>query len=197
MKILVLDAMGVIYKSSSIVGELLAPFILQNGGETGKENVKKAYLSASLGDISADQFWQQVGLDPELEDQYLSLHRISEGLKAFLVTANEMKIPVWMLSNDVDRWSRKLRCKFDIERYFQGAVISGDVRSRKPDVAIYQALFDRSGISPEQMLFFDDKQENVSTAMALGMPSILFDTTRGFSYLTGLLRDNCLEHLGV
>jgi hypothetical protein len=68
-----------------------------------KENVKKVYTSASLVDISADRFWLQVCQDPQLEDLYLSINRISEGLRAFLVTANEMKIPVWMLSKDVDR----------------------------------------------------------------------------------------------
>lgn len=192
MDSIVLDAMGVVFRSADDVAELLIPFILDHGREKKENIINAAYIAASLGTISADEFWHQVGIEPELEDLYLSRHKISDGLIEFLVTANEMNIPVWLLSNDVVRWSKKLRHSFDIDQYFQGTVISGDVRSRKPDTAIYHRLVERSGFSPEKIVFFDDRQKNVSAAQDLGIPSKLFDTVKGFSHLTEQLRTGAL-----
>ena len=180
MDSIVLDAMGVVFQSADDVAELLIPFIKEHAGEVNIDKINDAYISASLGDISANEFWHQVSIPPELEDLYLSRHKITDGLIEFLATAKETKIPVWLLSNDVDRWSRKLRLSFNIDHYFQGVIVSGEVRSRKPESSIYQILVERSGFSPEQMLFFDDRQKNVQAAIELGIPSHLFQTAKGF-----------------
>lgn len=57
MKCLVLDAMGVIFQAADDVVELLIPFVTEYGGE--EDVVQSAYLDASLGRISADEFWKK------------------------------------------------------------------------------------------------------------------------------------------
>ncbi len=62
--VLVLDAMGVIYQSADDVVELLAPFIKNKGGISDLATVEKLYVRASLGELSAVQFWVAVGVSP-------------------------------------------------------------------------------------------------------------------------------------
>ena len=86
MKTLVLDAMGVIYAAGDDVAELLCPFIHENGGIADDRRIEALYHDAS-GRLSAIQFWEQVQLDPALEDAYLIRHRLSAGLLQFLRNA--------------------------------------------------------------------------------------------------------------
>src|SRR5947209_6814853 len=81
---LVLDAMGVMFASADDVVELLQPFIAQRNGCTDSELVNNLYTQASLGVFTPDEFWQAVGLDPSVEDEYLSLHRLTDGSIDFL-----------------------------------------------------------------------------------------------------------------
>ena len=70
--VLVLDAMGVIYTAADDVEELLIPFILEQRGLADSAAIARYYLRASLGEIDAVEFWQAVGLSPDVEDDYLS-----------------------------------------------------------------------------------------------------------------------------
>ena len=58
--------------------------------------------------------------------------------------------------------------------YFKGFVISGDVGSRKPDPAIYHCLINQVEAKPSDMVFVDDKTENLETALRLGFDTILY-----------------------
>ena len=184
MKCLVLDAMGVLFQAADDVAELLIPFIGEHGGEVAEDVVQSAYLEASLGNIGTDEFWAKVGVDHKLEDAYLSRHCLSHGVKELLVTAQQRRIPVWCLSNDVGRWSRKLRENLGLETLLSGSVISGDVRVRKPDSRIYEELISRSGFAAAEMLFVDDRPKNVQAAQALGIESLQFDRDKGFNEIT-------------
>lgn len=183
MRCVVLDAMGVIFNASDDVVELLIPFVSASGGTVDAESIKLAYLDASLGVISADEFWIGVGLKPSVEDEYLSKHSLVPGVREFLRTVNDRNLPVWCLSNDVDRWSRKLRKSLEIDGLLSGAVISSEVRSRKPSPAIYQCLLDRSGYRAEDIFFVDDREKNVDAALAMGIPSVTFSLGTGYSLL--------------
>ena len=192
MECIILDAMGVMFNAADDVAELLIPFIQEQGGVLEASCIQEAYLAASLGQLSADGFWYQVGLDPSLEDTYLSRHSTVAGLMEFLSLAVEMEIPVWCLSNDVGRWSKKLRSGFKLDGHLHGALVSGDVGYRKPSSAIYALLAKESGFQPSQMVFFDDREKNVIAAENFGIRSVLFKTSEGFSCLTERLRDGTL-----
>ena len=181
MPCLVLDAMGVIFEAADDVGELLIPFIVENSPTCDEAFIQAAYLDVSLGSTSPDEFWNQVGVPANLEDEFLSRHALKAGVVELLVWCRDNKIPVWCLSNDVGRWSQKLRVRLNIEAYLQGSIISGDVGLRKPDRKIYVALIEASGFPVEQLLFVDDREANVLAARELGIESILHDPRAGFA----------------
>jgi HAD superfamily hydrolase (TIGR01509 family) len=181
MQCLVLDGMGVIFAAADDVAELLIPFVRVAGGDPAQ--VETAYIDASLGIIDADEFWVRVGLSASVEREYLSTHSLLPGAREFLVRANELGIPVWCLSNDIARWSQSLRETLGIAKLLSGAVISSDVGVRKPDTAIYRHLLGRTGYSPSDLLFVDDRRKNIEAAAALRIPSLCFSDGYGYAQL--------------
>lgn len=174
---IVLDAMGVIYRAQDDVEELLVPFIRSHGASIDTSDLNVLYEKASLGQLDVDQFWRELDLSPTIEDDYLAGHELNEGVLDFLKFARNAGIDVWCLSNDVSRWSRKLRERFALEDLFVDFVISGDIGIRKPSEQAYQCLIDRIGIVPD--LFVDDRARNVSAARSAGIRSVLFGPGKG------------------
>ncbi len=174
MRILVLDAMGVIYSVGNDDRDLLCPFVEEKGGTKDVSRIERLYHSTSLGNMSSAQFWEAVGLDPGLEDEYLQRYELTNGLTDFLEAVNSQGYEVWGLSNDISEWSKKLRARFGLDRYIRGFVISGDVGVRKPEQAIFNHLIGQLTVSPRDIVFVDDQRRNLDVAAALGINTILF-----------------------
>jgi putative hydrolase of the HAD superfamily len=175
-KVVILDAMGVMYSVGDDVKDLLCPFIAEKGGTSDIDKINDLYNMASLGNITSHEFWQSVGVTPDLEDEYLQRHKLTDGLIEFLEAVNSRGGEVWCLSNDLAEWARKLRDRFELERYIRGFVISGDVGLRKPNPAIFQHLLKRIKVNSVDAVFVDDNPRNLDSAIELGFKAILFDT---------------------
>jgi len=166
--------MGVIYSVGDDVRELLCPFLLEKGGIKDSSRIDTIYDAASLGDMRSSELWEGVGLEPSMEDEYLKRYQLTDGFIDFLETVKSRGYELWCLSNDLSEWSKKLRARFGLISYFKGFVISGDVGSRKPDLAIYQHLINQVNAKPSDMIFVDDKAENLDVASEFGLNTILF-----------------------
>ena len=168
---IVLDAMGVIYVSRDDVAELLIPFVADHKGAP-PDLVRTAYHAASLGQISEDTFWREVGLAPDLEDSYLSRFQLVDGVTDFAQTLHKSGWPAVVLTNDVGRWSVKLRQRFALDEIIPNWVVSGDVGHRKPDQKIYTLLEETA--PAESYVFVDDRLANVEAALVRGWKTVHF-----------------------
>jgi HAD superfamily hydrolase (TIGR01509 family) len=177
LRIIVLDAMGVIFSVGNDDRDLLCPFIEEKGGTKDFPKIEMLYHSASLGRMSSAEFWEAVGLDPGLEDEYLQRYELTDGLTDFLENVNSQGYDVWCLSNDISEWSKKLRTRFGLDNYIHGFVISGDVGVRKPEQVIFDYLIGQLTVSPHDAVFVDDQRRNLDVAAALGFSTILFTPT--------------------
>ncbi len=63
---------------------------------------------------------------------------------------------------------------FPFLQWFDGIVVSGVERTRKPFPEIYRILLQRFSIEPRQSLFIDDNSKNVMGARELGIQAIHF-----------------------
>ena len=59
---------------------------------------------------------------------------------------------------------------------FDGGVFSCDINKAKPSPEIYRHLIEKYRLAPENSIFFDDVQENVSAAEKEGLGGVLFTT---------------------
>ena len=66
--------------------------------------------------------------------------------------------------------------RFDFLHWFEGIVVSGTEKTRKPYPEIYQITLDRFNIAPSETLFIDDNLRNIKGAEALGINGIHFST---------------------
>ncbi len=64
--------------------------------------------------------------------------------------------------------------RYDFLHWFDGRVVSGEEKTRKPFPEFYQRLLDRYDVTPERALFIDDNLRNVKAAGDLGMTTIHF-----------------------
>ena len=59
-------------------------------------------------------------------------------------------------------------------RFFDGTLISADVKLVKPQPEIYRQLFTRFSLRPEECFFIDDAINNIEGAYVCGMPGAVF-----------------------
>ena len=60
------------------------------------------------------------------------------------------------------------------QEYFDGTLISADVKLVKPQFEIYQMLFQKFSLVPQECLFIDDAINNIEGAFCCGMQGIVF-----------------------
>ena len=177
IKWVIFDAMGVIYEVADDVSDLLVPFLRSKNYNKPVRFIVKEYIRASLGQVSSLEFWTAFGYNkeyPEIEIEFLDNWYTVD--PEFLDVAKQLigKYKIAMLSNDIKDWSNFLRGKFEINRFFDVNVISGEVGYRKPDPKIYEILLHEIDSSAENCLFIDDKLENLQVASDLGINTIRF-----------------------
>lgn len=64
--------------------------------------------------------------------------------------------------------------KFELLNWFDGVVVSGTEKYRKPFPKFYHILLERYNVKPEEALFIDDNERNIKAARELGIDSIHF-----------------------
>ena len=77
-------------------------------------------------------------------------------------------IPTYVFSNTNAQAIRHVRESFSFYRQFTGEVLSYEVRSMKPDTRIYEAVEAMSGFSGGDLLYLDDRPENIAAGIARG-----------------------------
>ncbi|MBC6991041.1 HAD family hydrolase [Hymenobacter sp. BT491] len=66
--------------------------------------------------------------------------------------------------------------QFEFLHWFEGIVVSGTEKSRKPFPEFYHLLLTRYNVAPQQALFIDDNLRNIHAAQALGLQTIHFES---------------------
>ncbi len=90
-------------------------------------------------------------------------------------------IPVFSLTN-FGIQSFDLAAKhYPFLRNFDRPYISGHLRMIKPDPDIYKALEADCGISPEALIFTDDRPDNIQMAASRGWQVHLFESPQGWA----------------
>lgn len=79
---------------------------------------------------------------------------------------------IYALTNwSAEKWDKALEL-FPFFNDFEGVVVSGQEKMRKPSPEIYELILNRFQISPEKAVFIDDNEENVIAAKALKIHGI-------------------------
>jgi epoxide hydrolase-like predicted phosphatase len=82
---------------------------------------------------------------------------------------------LYFLSNFPNDIFEEVRSGYYFFKYFDGGLISANVKSSKPDVGIYNIILEKYSLMANECLFIDDIEKNVKTAESLGMKGIFTD----------------------
>lgn len=141
------------------------------------------------GDLTSLAFWQKLNQDAGLNlssDVIDELNRQDARMwttenPAMLAWQQQLKqhgLRTAILSNMGDSVYESVERTFAWIHRFDVLIWSYQVRLAKPDPAIYRLLLDRLGCKPEEILFLDDKRENIDAARSLGINALLFSTVQ-------------------
>ena len=90
-------------------------------------------------------------------------------------------VPVFTLSNFGIESFAYAETKYPFLAEFDRRYISGHMGVIKPDVLIYQMLEEDSGLRGAEILFVDDRSDNIDAAAARGWATHLFETPAGWA----------------
>lgn len=97
-----------------------------------------------------------------------------EGIYEIISLLKSKGYGIYLLSN-IGLNIHCIKNKLPVFRFFDGFLTSCDYGLLKPEKGIYEALFDRFGLLPEECLFIDDSPLNVEGSRACSMDAILFN----------------------
>lgn len=175
MKTIILDMYGVIMKDT---GDGFYSFVNRFFPNLPVEKIYPIWDKADIGKISSLEIFKEIGFCGNLakiEKSYLDTVEINEGFYDF-ANAAKKSCKLALISNDSSEWSKYLREKYDLNKYFDVITISGDVKMRKPNEQIFKLTIDQLNSHPTECTYIDDRRFNLEAAQAIGMDAILFNS---------------------
>ena len=138
-----------------------------------------SWVQAQCGLISILEYWQDVAaqlrLSPEDRQQLaIDFYRGDQLDLALIDTIGQLRDDghaVALLSNEGADLATKLQ-KLGIADLFDPTVISANIGVMKPAPEAYQAVLDRLQRQADEVIFIDDRPENIAGARALGIHGV-------------------------
>ncbi len=120
--------------------------------------------------------------NPEFSDEYKLLilkennehitYEIKENTKLLKELSNEYNI--YLLSNITKETMESFKEIYDFVKNTKGGVYSYEAHIGKPNRKIYDLLFSKYNLNPNECIFIDDKLHNIEMANELGMIGIQY-----------------------
>ncbi len=139
------------------------------------------------GDLSPHDYWVEFAGRAGVtihSHQIESLRRldmqmwsnVNQEMTEWLARIHSRGIRTAILSNMQTDMAAHVRKNFAWLRHFDHQIFSCEVRSIKPDPAIYRHSLSLLKIAPSETIFVDDREENIQAARTAGIHGILFES---------------------
>ena len=139
---------------------------------------KKAFFESgrqSWEDHAANAI-SQLGLpmdEPELKRIYKTVLVRDEQVIGIVAETSDL-IDTTIASNTSQPHWEWVQDELPFAPKFKVPLLSHLVGAMKPDPAFFQPLFDQTGLSPSEVAFFDDREDNIEGALAIGIRAFRF-----------------------
>ena len=137
-----------------------------NKMDLGLINNKEAEdILSDISGIPSKDIWKRIYLKPKPYDEVIDIIKILK-----------KKYKIILFSNFMAYYLRKLLAFHKLEKLFDNIIISSEFGLLKPNYDFYQILIDKSEVKKDEILFIDDKLENVTAANKFGIKAFVFTT---------------------
>ena len=141
------------------------------GGEWHERFTLEAYER-----LIAEHLRPDPALAKRLSDRYRGINIAHVGIYPDAIETLEAvgaRYPLGLVTNGLSHVQRPKIERFDLERYFDVVVVSGEAGVQKPDPAIFRLALDALGTRPEATVYIgDNPYHDVAGARASGLGAI-------------------------
>jgi HAD superfamily hydrolase (TIGR01509 family) len=139
--------------TGEIVGDLLPGLTEEEG--------------ASIGDAKEASFRERAaGLEP------------LPGLLDFVQKGKRRGMRMALVTNAPKENVGAILPALKLQDYFQTVVLAAEVGAVKPDPAPYEAALERTGVSADEALAFEDSVSGIASSVAAGIPTVGISSTQ-------------------
>ncbi|HYP74445.1 MAG TPA: HAD family phosphatase [Polyangiaceae bacterium] len=154
-----------------------------------EENFREMYWKYrdhyDRGTLSGTEYWSNIARDvsfPLQESSLVELKKLdvemwTEPNPPMVEWAHRLKsagLKIGILSNIGDAMEQGVREKFAWVETFTHVTWSHALKMRKPEREIYAAAAKGLGVEPGEVLFIDDREDNIAGARAAGMRGVVY-----------------------
>jgi putative hydrolase of the HAD superfamily len=147
------------------------------------EKVNEEKRQAIKQGKSDEEFWlsyaktKGVQLPPGWSQSFKSVQKecigVNPNMYVLVEELRKEQIPIAMLSNVDERLGKLIR-EFGLYEPFDPCILSYEIGMDKPDPKVYEFLLKKLGLAANDVVFIDDRHENVESAKNVGIDAILF-----------------------
>jgi epoxide hydrolase-like predicted phosphatase len=180
IKTIVFDYSGVITPGP------LKNWVKKNLNETDERyKLYKEYSTKwDLGTMTTDEvnkiLSKITGVPKELIWEKIYLPQKPNKELIILIKKLKKSYKIILFSNFIGDFLRKLIETHEINNLFDEVIISSDHGKKKPDHNFFEILVKISGVKKNEIIFTDDKNENVESSNKFGIKAFLFTDTKSF-----------------
>jgi HAD superfamily hydrolase (TIGR01509 family) len=135
------------------------------------------------GLLTRQQFFAEIqqvsGFTGDIDEFSNDLADIFLPIKPMIALHEELRqrgLQTYIFSNTNDIAIEHVRHNFPFFKHFEGYIFSYEVKSMKPDAKIYEAVEKMSGRHGADLIYIDDRPENIATGAGRGWRAILHET---------------------
>jgi putative hydrolase of the HAD superfamily len=139
------------------------------------------------GDLLPGEYWQEFAAQAGVKISAEAIARarqldlelwsdINDAMILWVERLHAAGFKTAILSNMPTDMATHVRNRFAWISHFDHHIFSGEVRSVKPEPAIYQHCIEVLGVQPSEALFIDDRDVNLQQARAAGIRGIRFQS---------------------
>ena len=136
-----------------------------------------------LGQVTRREFFEQarqvIGFGGSFEEFGEFFADIFTEIPAMIALQAELRrrgVPTYIFSNTNDLAVEHIRRNFPFFKNFDGYIYSYEIGAMKPDAGIYEALETLAGRRGKEIVYLDDRPENIAGGEARGWQAILHET---------------------
>lgn len=147
------------------------------------------WLSLDNGDLATPEAIDQIAEKSSLQKEYITslfnlrskiIYPLTENIK-LLPELKKRGFKLYFLSNFPLDFFEEVKKEYEFFRYFDGGIISAEVRHSKPDIKIYKILLEKYCLQPQECFYIDDMEINVRAAGSTGIKGYCNHGSSGFS----------------
>lgn len=138
-----------------------------------------------LGEINDDEFYEEVarltkfkGTRQDFMEVFGDIFTPIDEMIAFQGELKQKGIPTYVFSNTNDTAVKWISEHYPFYNTFDGYFLSYKLKVAKPDERFYIALENATGKKGSDIIYIDDRQENIDGALKRGWDGIMFDSAK-------------------